>query len=239
MILKKIKSRIKNFKKFYFDFFVFKNKNYTEIFTSIYENNYWDSRESKSGPGSDLYNTKNIRKVLPSLLKKYKIKKILDAPCGDFYWMKKVLNETKIHYVGFDIVPKIINTNVKKFSNKKTKFIKLNLINQSLPKGDILICRALLFHLSYKNIKKVLKNIQNSNIKYVLLTNSCVCKDFKNYNIIDGGYRPLNLFKYPFFFSKKYLYKFKDTFHPKTKKTDQEMILWKKEDFFKDRMFIL
>jgi hypothetical protein len=230
MILEKIKSRIKYLKQFYFDFFVFNNKNYTEIFTSIYKSNYWGSSKSKSGPGSDMYNTKNVRKELPKLFKKYKIKKILDAPCGDFFWMRQVLNKKKIHYVGFDIVPELIKENLKRFSNKRTSFIKLNLINQSLPNGDIIICRALLYHLSYKNIKKVLKNIINSNTKYVLLTNSCVSKDFKNNDITDGGYRQLDLFKYPFNLPKNYIYKFVDTYQYKTLKADQELILWKRKD---------
>ena len=230
MILEKVISRIENLKKFYFDFCIFNNRNYIEIFTSIHKNNYWGSNESKSGPGSNMHNTKNVRKILPKLFKKYKIKKVLDAPCGDFFWMRQVLNKIKIHYVGFDIVPELIKENLKRFSNKRTNFIKLNLINKSLPSGDIIICRALLFHLSYKNIKKVLKNIINSNTKYVLLTNSCVNKDFKNNDIADGGYRPLNLFKHPFNLPKNYIFKFKDTYQHKTQKIDQELILWKRKD---------
>ena len=39
---------------------------------------------SFSGTGSNLDQTKEIIKKLPILIKNYKIKSILDIPCGDF-----------------------------------------------------------------------------------------------------------------------------------------------------------
>ena len=42
--------------------FYFSVHNEEKIFSKIYKNNYWGSNFSKSGPGSDLDNTVNIRK---------------------------------------------------------------------------------------------------------------------------------------------------------------------------------
>ena len=66
--------------RFYHEFFIFRSNNEEKIFSKIYKNNYWGSNFSKSGPGSDLDNTVNIRKKIPNIIKKYKIKSIFDAP---------------------------------------------------------------------------------------------------------------------------------------------------------------
>ena len=128
----------------------------------------------------------------------------------------------------------LILLNKKKFESKNIKFIKLDLIKSKFPKSDLWICRALLFHLDYKSIKKIFYSLKKSKIKYILITNSNTKKKFQNRNIINGNYRPLNLFKEPFNFEKNYIYKFNDTFFPLTKKVDQEMILWKKSELIKN-----
>ena len=35
----------------------------------------------------------NIKKEIIKIINDYKIKSILDAPCGDFNWIEKILNE--------------------------------------------------------------------------------------------------------------------------------------------------
>ena len=220
--------------KIYHEFFVFNINDEEQIFTKIYKSNYWGSDVSKSGPGSDLENTKRIRKKIPFILKKYKIKSIFDAPCGDFFWFNRIISNLNIDYIGADVVKTLINNNKKKSINKKIKFIKLNLISSVYPKSDLWICRALFFHLDYKSIFKILHNLKNSNIKYILLTNSYTQKHFKNKDIRQGNYRQLDLFKAPFNFKKNYILKFTDTCFPATSEIDQEMILWKKKDLIKN-----
>ena len=70
---------------------IFSNTKTSEIFTQIYKSNYWNDSESKSGTGSSLKSTENIRKELPLLLKEFKINSLLDIPCGDFFGSKKLL----------------------------------------------------------------------------------------------------------------------------------------------------
>ena len=47
-----------------------RSKNEEEIFTGIYENNAWGGKDSVSGTGSDVYQTKIIAKELPNLFDK-------------------------------------------------------------------------------------------------------------------------------------------------------------------------
>ena len=226
---KLIKFILNKLKRIFFDFFVirFNKKN---IFEKIYKSNYWGSSETRSGPGSDLKNTQNIIHELPKIILKYKIQKVLDIPCGDFNWMKKVLYKLDIDYLGCDIVNDLININKKLYSSEKIKFTKLNLIKDKLPYADLLICRALFFHLDFSSINKILINLRQSNLKYVLLTNCPRSVNYINQDIPTGQYRDLDLFKPPLFFPNNYLYKFKDVNSLDLDKVEQEMILWKKDD---------
>ena len=58
------------------------------VFSKIYERNLWDDPESASGRGSTLRRTTVIRRVLPALLSEVGAESLLDAPCGDFNWMR-------------------------------------------------------------------------------------------------------------------------------------------------------
>jgi len=155
----------------------------------------WGSLESISGPGSRLRATKNIRKALPKLWKKYNIKSFMDAPCGDYYWMKEV-NKDTIDYLGIDIVDEIIETNNQKYQDKNIRFKCLDISEDELPKVDMILCKDCLQHLSFENINKTLFNFKKSGSRYLLVTSYPLTK--KNWDIKDGEYRPLNLFIAPF-----------------------------------------
>ncbi len=230
MIEKKIKSILYRIKKFFFNVFLIKKSNNDTIFEKIYKKNYWGSAESVSGPGSDLINTQNIRIELPKIISKYKIQKVIDVPCGDFNWMKLVVDQSDIDYLGCDIVEELINLNKKLYSSNRVNFSKLNLMKDQLPDSDLLICRALFYHLDFFSIKKILENFKRSNIKYVLLTNSPNLENFINKDIINGQFRDLDLFKAPLLFPSNYLYKFEDIRNPHTNIIEQEMILWKMDE---------
>jgi len=135
------KSVKKNFRK------VMSNLSLEDRFTKIYEIDYWGSA-SKSGMGSTLASTVNLRKKLPELFETFKINTVFDGPCGDFNWMQLVVKETNIEYIGGDIVTTIIEENQKRFGSKKVKFIKVDLTKDILPIADLMICRDCLFHLS-------------------------------------------------------------------------------------------
>ncbi|WP_415323595.1 class I SAM-dependent methyltransferase [Candidatus Pelagibacter sp. Uisw_127] len=230
MIEKKIKSILYKIKKLFFNVFLIKKSNNDTIFEKIYKKNYWGSAESISGPGSDLINTQNIRIELPKIISKYKIQKVIDVPCGDFNWMKLVVDQSDIDYLGCDIVEELINLNKKLYSSNKVNFSKLNLMKDQLPDSDLLICRALFYHLDFFSIKKILENFKRSNIKYVLLTNSPNLENFINKDIINGQFRDLDLFKAPLLFPSNYLYKFEDIRNSDTNIIEQEMILWKMDE---------
>ena len=62
--------------------------------------------------------TENLRLWLLRALPKYGVKKFVDAACGDFNWMRMVVPQLDIEYQGFDIVDRVIEQNIAKYSNE-------------------------------------------------------------------------------------------------------------------------
>ena len=178
---------------------IFSHKTIKDKFTYIYSSQYWPSKESVSGPGSEIVNTKNIRKEIIKLIQKYNIKKFLDIPCGDFNWIKNIIDKN-IEYIGGDIVKDLIDKNNEKFAQPNVQFIEIDIIKDKLPSADIILCRDCLIHFSYDNIKKFFNNFINSEINYILVTSYETNKNnlAQNYEINDGDFRPLFLMKHPF-----------------------------------------
>lgn len=170
-----------------------------DIFSKIHNENFWGSDESISGSGSELTQTSQILKDLPSIINRYDIKSILDIPCGDFNWMKH-FDFKELNYLGGDIVKAIVSDNNLKYRKENISFLELDLTQSPLPKSDLIICRDCLVHLSNDYIFKSINNIIRSESKYLLST-SFFDKN-ENYDIVTGDWRPLNLEKPPFNFPK-------------------------------------
>jgi hypothetical protein len=179
-------------------------KNARELFAHYYHNNNWGSQESASGEGSTLKYTENLRAELPRLLKHYKIQTMLDAPCGDYNWMRVVPRENGIRYVGGDIVEELIDCNRRLFADAATEFKIIDVRNDPLPSADIWMCRDCLFHLSNQDIFHALENFCKSDINY-LFTSTHPHANL-NLNIDTGDFRQLNLEKPPFNFPKADIY---------------------------------
>ncbi|GAB4188400.1 MAG: class I SAM-dependent methyltransferase [Simkaniaceae bacterium] len=214
--------------KFSFLFFILLAKiafcNTEEIFTNIYEKKLWKDSESVSGPGSNLYAARIIRSVLPEILQKFKCHSILDAPCGDFNWMRTV-DLSNYEYIGVDIVEPLIEANQQKYSDSNISFIKLNLIDDELPTVDIIICRDLLVHFPFEEIFKTIKNFKRSKSTYLLMNTYTDPKRINN-NIKMGNWRPLNFQKPPFNFPKPiFLINEQYSKHP-----DRHLALWRIKD---------
>lgn len=145
------------------------NASTQEIFTAIYQSNYWGSDESASGGGSHVATTETIRKSLRNLFEKLSIKTILDAACGDFNWMR-LLNLENKQYIGIDIVKDIIEKNNRLYGSESKLFFCKDISVDALPQADVIICRDCLAHLSIKKIKEVIQNFKKSGSTYLLAT---------------------------------------------------------------------
>jgi SAM-dependent methyltransferase len=198
-----------------------------EIFTEIYENNLWDSVESKSGSGSELQHTEVLRKEVPILIEKFNIKSVLDIPCGDWNWIKHM--DLHATYIGADIVEPLIETN--RINHPHIDFRVLDLTTDDLPKVDLIFVRDCLGHLSNENVLKAIENMKRSGSKYFLATS--YTKFNHNNDTKNGGWKCINLMIEPFFLNPQYLIN-EDCKESYPRYNDKCMILFKLNDLYKE-----
>jgi hypothetical protein len=167
-----------------------------DVFTLIHERNYWSSAESVSGTGSELRHTAALIAALPGLFRAHGITSLLDLPCGDLNWMKKV-DLRGVRYVGGDIVEALITADRDRFRQRpELEFRVLDLLSDPLPTCDLVMVRDCLVHLSYADIHRALANIKASGARYLLTTTFPGLA--ANRDIITGDWRPINLEQAPF-----------------------------------------
>jgi hypothetical protein len=198
-----------------------------KIFSKIYgASRYWGSTESASGPGSTLAYTANLRRYLPRLFKEFSVTSIYDAPCGDFNWMKLVLQKSNITYYGADIVPAIIDKLRRQYATPTVSFECGDITLSEFPKVDLWFCRDCLFHLSNRDIILALRNFLTSGTPLILTTTHLNTAGFENIDIRTGGFRLIDLFSPPYFFPQETLARIPDWIEPWP---PREMCLWSRE----------
>lgn len=165
------------------------------VFEDISSRNQWFEPETVSGPGSTLEQTAEIVRLLPSILDQLQVQRMLDLPCGDFNWMSKV-NLTGVSYTGADIVGHIVARNQERFASENHQFRVLDLMRDPLEDYDLLFCRDCLVHLSIADIHTALRNIKQSQVKYLMTTT--FTDQVINKDIPTGGWRLINLQQPPF-----------------------------------------
>ena len=199
--------------------------NLSERFEEIYRRNHWGGSESVSGAGSTLEYTQNLRDGLPGLFKKFGIKTVFDAPCGDFNWMSHVVEANDISYVGGDIVEPLIDS-LKPREKDNIAFMVFDLSSDTFPKADLWLSRDCWFHLSYADLVKTLKGFVASDIPYVLTTSETSESQVVNRDIKSGDYRPMDLFAEPYGFPEDTLHEI-DDWHPPN--PPKKMFLWSRD----------
>lgn len=201
-------------------------------FTWIHDSNHWMSRDSVSGSGSSLDYTRSLRMALPEIFKNFGIASVFDAPCGDFNWMSRVIEESSVDYTGADIVKPLTDRLQAEFGRPGVRFLHMNLITDLHPKVDLVICRDLLFHLSSEDAFSVLNRFVESESRYLLTTTHVFENGESNREIETGDFRPIDLFAPPFELPRNYLLAIEDYLPPDPRRV---MLLWSSEQI-KERL---
>jgi hypothetical protein len=172
-------------------------------FARIHETNLWSDPESRSGSGSALASTTQLRAELPGLLHALGVSRLLDVPCGDFHWMSHVdFAEAGVKaYVGGDVVQAIVEANRARYALQGREFQRVDLTTGPLPlvdgaPADAVFCRDCLVHLSFANIARVFDVLKASGARYLLTTT--FLEQQENLDVADGDWRALNLQRSPF-----------------------------------------
>ena len=203
------------------------------VFNSIYKSNHWVQDEdilskkniSVSGHGSNIGTDqfKNLENNFNNFIKEYKIKSILDMPCGDFLWINEIIKNKNIEYLGIDIVNDLIENNKKKYVNSKINFECQDIVSFKTPKSfDLIIIRDLFIHLDNEDIKNILVNLKQFNFKYIALNSY---ENIINEDVVTGKHRKINLLKKPFDLKKPF-FSFRDY------EIDKYIFFYKKENIW-------
>jgi hypothetical protein len=167
-------------------------------FTEIFRSNAWGSAESVSGPGSTAVRGSDFLEELISMLDAWNVRSVVDAPCGDFNWMRHVLAHRDLAYTGVDIVAELIAANASCYTTEMRRFVCADMTRDHLPKADLILCRDGLVHLSFADARAAIRNFRRSGSRYLLATT--FVNQSRNLDVATGGWRVLNLQAAPFFF---------------------------------------
>lgn len=198
-------------------------------FTKVYFQNLFNSKLSRSGEGSNLHQTRVIQQELPNLFNEFNIKTVVDAPCGDWFWMSKV-DLSKVNYLGVDIVKPVIENNNKQYSKENISFNHIDITSDNvlIPKSDLIFSRDCFVHLSYNDIIKAIKHFKKSGAKYLLTTTFVAHKI--NQDLNSKFWRPINFQNSPFNFPQPIKIINEGCTEDNNNFNDKCLGLWKLED---------
>lgn len=182
-----------------------------ECFTDIYKYDIWNmgQSESKSGLGSTLDFTENIRSTLINFIDNNSIRTMLDTSCGDWNWMR-LIKDKLCNYTGIDIVKDIVTTNNTSYANDHIQFIHDDFLhfikNQPNNSYDLILCRHTLEHLPTEYNLEFINECKRV-CKFLFVTT--YNRDISNRNLepnTSSPYRPINLKKVPYSVLEPYYY---------------------------------
>lgn len=148
--------------------FLLRNADRHTRFAAIYARNLWKNPESASGYGSTLDATRQARAGIEALIGEYGVASILDVPCGDFNWMQALRFDGA--YTGGDIVPDLIAANTARHGTDRRRFQVLDLVADTLPAADLVLCRECLNHLSLTEAAAAADNLGAATRRLLVIT---------------------------------------------------------------------
>ena len=142
----------------------------TRKFTDIYVNNQWGATETRSGSGSTLLATVELRRDFQALLQRLKVRTLVDAGCGDVAWLQHISSSLDL-YLGYDAVEEMITHNRTMFAAQSNHLFGVaDIASDILPRGDAILCRNTLTHLPNGLVSQVLQNFKRSESRFLIAT---------------------------------------------------------------------
>jgi SAM-dependent methyltransferase len=167
------------------------------VFDRIFARGGWGSNESISGKGSEVGTTGVFRTEFGRWLDAHpEVRTILDAPCGDFNWIRLMPEIAGRNYIGGDIVEGLIARNRDIHGGPGRDFQVVDIIDGELPQADLWLCRDVLFHFPIDVAVRVTSRFTTAGIQYFLATTFPGRHNDRSAPM--GGYAPYNLQAAPF-----------------------------------------
>jgi SAM-dependent methyltransferase len=167
------------------------------VFARIYETDHW---KGGSGQGSRPDATLPYRRLVERLLSSSDIRSVVDIGCGD--WQSSQLIDWRgVNYIGVDVVPEVTRANTARFGGPNVTFICSEVIEERVPRADLLLCKDVLQHWPNRAVRRFITR-QRWLHRYMLLTNDVESvhspEAMHNADIPMGHWRTIDLAQPPF-----------------------------------------
>jgi hypothetical protein len=153
----------------------YNNLSTEQIFTRIYESGAWGKSDDPASPfysGSGSHRDCEVAAYVQSVgrfLRSFEVKPdVVDLGCGDFTVGRQVRSFCN-RYIACDVVPSLIAFNQAQFKDLGVEFKVLDLVENELPPGDIVIVKQVLQHLSNDQIGRFIARVPLS-YKFLIVT---------------------------------------------------------------------
>ncbi len=116
---------------------------------------------------------------------------MIDIGCGDFS-VGSHLRPLCRSYLACDVVPELIESNQKRYSELKVDFRCLDAEHDWLPAGDIIVIRQVLQHLGNRQIETIIRKVEERCSFLIVTEHLPLDADFTpNIDLQTGGFRLL------------------------------------------------
>jgi SAM-dependent methyltransferase len=166
------------------------------VFADIYRADLWNGG---SGVGSAPDATGPYRRLVRQMLASPEITSVVDVGCGDWQ-LGSLVDWSGVHYIGIDIVPEVVEENVRRFGARGVEFRVADALNGTLPVGDLLLVKDVLQHWPLADVHPFLRGPARD-FPFALLTNDLASVYWDspvNADIALGAWRTLDLEAPPF-----------------------------------------
>ncbi|EOD32187.1 hypothetical protein EMIHUDRAFT_202817 [Emiliania huxleyi CCMP1516] len=179
------------------------------MFEQIYKSGTWQHGNASlplSGTGSTAEASANARIALAAALGRTRARSVLDAPCGDFTWMRLMLPtfaRLGVHYTGVDIArPQIARLQAEFEGTAGVEFRVGDLVVEPPPRATagLIFSREMTQHLNPEEVLRVLHHWSRSGSRYLLQTTYRL-KDGSNRNfdrVSRGSHSMIDFERVPF-----------------------------------------
>jgi hypothetical protein len=132
----------------------------------------WRQGNNYSGLGSEGLLADRYVKLVLDYAAKNKLRTVVDGGCGDFSVGSRLAPNFD-RYMALDVSPLIIQINKHRYADLTTQHVSFSVADMTstvFPQADLILIRQVLQHLTNEQIERVLKNLEASDWRRVLIT---------------------------------------------------------------------
>lgn len=164
-----------------------------DVFTEIYATAAWGGRVGEFCSGSGSADRAMVAAYVAAVSAKaasegFLGRTFVDLGCGDFRVGRELLPLCS-GYVGVDVVAALVERNQREHGDATTRFVRLDIVRDPLPDGDVCFVRHVLQHLSNGQILAILPKL--AAYRWVFITEHYPSDDGRivpNRDMVHGGH---------------------------------------------------